>query len=991
MPPLDRLTTAATFRTRARNLSILCIVFVISGLTAWRALRSSPEQLARAARLSAYRGDTAKADRLLDTALYRAPTSAEVLVAAGELAALRGDVAMALRYYDRVPDGGGQHTIVGVGAAGDLLLQSHRFSEAERRFRRILAVDPQHLTANRRLGALLVMGGRRRESAPYLFNLVRLGQYDVDELALLGNLNLVFDDEELIERYREAAPDEPMPQLAAARIALQTNQTSKAAALLKPLVARFPELWEARINLGKVLVELGTDEEFLDWHCQVPHDIDENPDLWVIRGQFAERRDEPEVAIRCYWEALRRDPDVWQANYQLAWLLEARSDARAAMFLERSKTLKSLSEALKKMLLRGATFDLTVMAAELTESLGRAWEAWAWYKAAAKLEPESVFAEVERKRIEQQLNEGTPRTNPSANPALTVDFSALALPQWKSAASGHKPLAGPVAFPGKVRFVDLAQAAGIRFTYYNGDDPAVPGMRTWQSFGGGVAVLDVDNDGWPDLFFTQGGDLPAQPGETQPSDRLYRNRGDGRFADVTESALLVDSDYGQGTAAGDYDNDGFCDLYVANIGRNRLFHNNGDGTFSDVTDVVGMSKNSWTASCLVADLNADGLPDIYDVTYLAGRRPFEEFCNDPEIQENRICSPTLFDAEEDRLYLNLGDGTFSDVAANAGIWAPDGKGLGAVVADFELTGRLNIFVANDTTSNFYFVNETASPGGPPRFSERAVAAGCAYNSAGKSQACMGIAVADADGDGLPDLYVTNIFNEYNVLYLQRPGGLFIDGTSGAGLKLPSEGMTGFGTQFIDANLDGWPDLVVANGHVDDYTKRHISIPYRMRPQFYANLGTGRFAELAPHELGDYFERRRLGRGLARLDWNRDGREDFAVSHLDSPAALVTNQSPQTGHFLALTLRGVRSSRDAVGAVVRVTAAGRTQMQQITAGDGYYASNQKQLIFGLAEADSIDELQIRWPSGLEQEFAGVAADCEFLLVEGRRQLHRLPSP
>jgi hypothetical protein len=256
---------------------------------------------------------------------------------------------------------------------------------------------------------------------------------------------------------------------------------------------------------------------------------------------------------------------------------------------------------------------------------------------------------------------------------------------------------------------------------------------------------------------------------------------------------------------------------------------------------------------------------------------------------------------------------------------------------------------------------------------------------------MGIAVADADGDGLLDMYVTNFYNEYSILYLQRPGGQFIDGSIAAGLKLPSEGMTGFGTQFIDANLDGWPDLVVANGHVDDYTKRSIPIRYRMRPQFYANLGKGRFAELFADELGDYFKKPLLGRGLARLDWNRDGREDFAVSHLDSPAALVTNQSPQTGHFLALTLRGVQSSRDAVGAVVRVTAAGRTQMRQITAGDGYYASNQKQLIFGLAEADSIDELQIRWPSGLEQKFTGVAADCEFLLVEGRRQLHRLPLP
>jgi hypothetical protein len=200
---------------------------------------------------------------------------------------------------------------------------------------------------------------------------------------------------------------------------------------------------------------------------------------------------------------------------------------------------------------------------------------------------------------------------------------------------------------------------------------------------------------------------------------------------------------------------------------------------------------------------------------------------------------------------------------------------------------------------------------------------------------------------------------------------------------------GFGTQFIDADLDGWPDLVIANGHVDDYRKRGID--FRMRPQFFANLGNGRFTELPASELGDYFQRELLGRALARLDWNRDGREDFAVGHVDTPVALVTNQSPGTGHFLALQFRGVESSRDAVGAVVRVTAAGRTRMQQITAGDGYHCSNQKQLIFGLGEATHIEGLEVRWPSGLEQRFEPMPVDREYVIVEGRSQIAPLPNP
>jgi thioredoxin-like negative regulator of GroEL len=881
------------------------------------------------------------------------------------------------------------HAIVGAGAAGDAFLRLFRMSDAERSYRQVLAVQPRHLVANRRLAALLVMSGRRRESAPYLFELVRQGECDADELALLGNLQLIFDDGDLIEKFRKAAPDDPLPQLAAARIAMQRHETHRAAQLLTAIVARAPGLREAHINLGKALVELGRGEEFLDWHARLPADINSHPDVWVVRAQFAERRGEADVACRCYWEALREDPNLWQANYQLAALLTARGDDRAAIFLERANDLKTLADAVREVLLSGVTPGLALPAARTTDALGRPWEAWNWYRFVGKLDPGQDFAAKEEQRLESGLGEATPRMDPAANPALRVDFSSYSLPDWKSAGSA---LSGSPSIPvpqAGIRFTDAAEAAGIRFTYENGDDWTIPGMHTWESFGGGVAAFDFDGDGWPDLHFTQGGQFPRPAGSSPPADRLFRNLGDGRFADVTEQAGVGDPDYSQGVAAGDYDGDGFADLYVANIGRNRLYRNQGDGTFVDVTDAAGLSGGGWTASCLLADLNGDGFAEIYDVTYVGGQRPFTELCEGPTPDSYRICPPKIFEGEPDRLYFNRGDGSFDDVSASAGILAPDSKGLGGVAADFELTGRLNLFIANDVAANFYFVNETPAAGAAPQFRERAVVVGCAYNGVGRSQANMGIAVADADGDGLLDMYVSTFLDDYNVLFGQRPAGMFTDRTSEAGLMGPGTSKLGFGTQFLDANLDGWPDLVVTNGHVDDFSWK--GKPFRMRPQFYVNLGRGRFTELPQAGLGEYFQREVLGRGLARLDWNRDGRDDFAVSHLDSPAALVTNQSPEAGHFLALQLRGVVSNRDAVGAVVWVTAEGRTRMQQITAGDGYYASNQKQLVFGLGKCGTIDEVLVRWPSGREQRFKQLSSDAEYLLVEGRAQPCRLPAP
>jgi hypothetical protein len=692
------------------------------------------------------------------------------------------------------------------------------------------------------------------------------------------------------------------------------------------------------------------------------------------------------TAARCFWEAVRRDPDHRQGNYRLGTTLAGMKDSsRAAPFLERAERLEALSVVIDDLFRNHHHTASMAKASALAEALGRLWEAWGWALLARGESPRLEWAEQTIARLAPRLQADVPRTLPEHNPALQTDLTEYPLPVRMATAGRAAPRPGDGPSGARIRFDDVALSAGLEFTYFNSHDGSKRGTRIIESTGGGVAAFDFDGDTWPDLYFTQGCRQPSDRPLGEHRDRLFRNLGDGRAADVTESAGLGDERFSQGISAGDYNNDGFPDLYLANIGPKRLYRNNGDGTFAETTGPAGIHGNDWTTSCVIADLNGDTWPDIYEVNFCAGPDVFTLMCQHGGVA--RSCSPQSFDAAPDRVYVGRGDGTFEDVTETAGISAPDGYGLGIVAADFEGTGVLNLFIANDGTANFYFVNRTDPRDRRLKFAEQALAAGLAFDADGLPQACMGVAAGDADGNGLIDLHVTNFYNESDALYLQQSPGLFADMAQSAGLRGPSMIPLGFGTQFLDADLDGRPDLVLTNGHVED--SRDVGQPYEMSPQCYRNLGGGRFVELPPSSLGKFFEGKYLGRGLARLDWNRDGKEDFVVSHIGAPAALVVNRTDGAGHYLALQLRGVVSSRDAVGTTVRLTAGERTWTSQLTAGDGYQASNERRLVFGLGDAGHVDKLVVRWISGREQEFSDLRGDVDLLVIEGRDDLIRLP--
>jgi tetratricopeptide (TPR) repeat protein len=910
--------------------------------------------------------------------------SLEALRIAGEAALRQSKHANAAEYFARLPDGR-QRAVAALVAGAQRDLSEARLSAAEGALRAALAIDPQNTDAHFRLATLLDAVGRRTESSRHHFACLKAGRFSVEDLLLLGNPDELFYDAALLGRARLAAPDDPRPLTAEARQHLLGNRTREAIDLLRRIVARAPEQVEAQALLGAALLDHGALDEFAAWERALPGTADD-AEIWFVRGRGAAALGQPDAAIRCHWECLCRDPNHRGAAFQLGQrLLAAGHDDSAVPFLERAQMLSDLNVTMHPIYFEGPRVAWLLRTAELMESLGRPWEAWAWYFAVTRYEPGHAAAGAAAQRLRETLDrDAPPRTLAASNPALRIDLSGWPLPD-RSAAPVSPPLLTQTR-NGTPYFADVADAVGISFQYFNSGDPDRIGKRMFETTGGGVAVLDADADGWPDLHWTQGCRWPPQAGQTEHLDRYFRNLGTGRFSAATAPAGLGDDGYSQGAAVGDLDSDGFDDLYVANIGANRLYHNNGDGTFTEVSRDAGLADDLWTTSCLIADLNGDSHPDLYDVNYLRGGEIFDRLCG---ARLPHACAPSAFDGAPDRLWLSLGDGAFRDATSEAGLGGLLGKGLGIVAVDLTYSGRLSLLVGNDGEANFYFQNETPIAAAvPPVFREQGLLNGLAFDRDGRAQASMGIAADDADGDGLLDLLVTNFYEEGSTLYLQRPGALFSDETRSAGLRDPTFTMLGFGTQFIDAELDGRPDIVVANGHIDDYS--HEGIPYPMRPQFFRNTGGARFEELTAGSLGAYFQGEYLGRGLARLDWDRDGREDFAVSHLDAPAALVTNQTLPAGHVLVLRLRGTRSSRDAIGTTVVVSAGGETWTKQLTAGDGYHASNQRQLVFGLGDQSEVREIIVRWPSGQRQSFRNIPADRESLLVEGSQRLLPLAS-
>ncbi len=519
-------------------------------------------------------------------------------------------------------------------------------------------------------------------------------------------------------------------------------------------------------------------------------------------------------------------------------------------------------------------------------------------------------------------------------------------------------------------FAEVTTEAGLDFVHANGGS----GRKYLpEIMGAGGSALDYDGDGWIDLYLVQSGSLPGTPGEPSPN-RLYRNSGDGRFVEVTAAAGVGDTGYGMGSVAADYDADGDPDLYVVNFGPNVLYRNEGDGTFTDVTASAGVGDPAWGSSAAFFDADRDGHLDLYVVNYLEFGIDTHVDCGTPSQGILSYCTPDVYPAAADRFFRNSGDGTFVDATEASGLVETTGKGLGVVAADLTGDGWPDLYVANDSTPNFLFVND-----GHGGFSEQGVAYGVSHNEDGMTEAGMGTDSGDVDRDGWPDLIVTNLSGETNALYLGGPG-YFRYATRHAGLYAPSWLPVGFGTDFADFDSDGDLDLVVANGHVIDNIELIDDAQSFAQPaQLFLNDGLGGLTLLPSEGAGD-ISRPRVGRGSITLDYDNDGRLDLIITENSGPARLYRNLAAG-GNWIGFDLRAERGNRDAIGAQVTISAAGQRLTEEKKAGSSYQTSGDPRLHFGLGAAARA-EVRVRWPDGSEVEYGELPAGRYHALTDAR---------
>jgi tetratricopeptide (TPR) repeat protein len=897
------------------------------------------------------------------------PVDAEASILAGQAAANLGDEEAATEFYDQVPEDEGLLSVVARGAAGDIYLSRGNAVKAEERYLQILDIQPDQPVAHERLADIYLVEGRRWESMRHLGKRVQQGP-NFEELLFFANRNEPFDDPTRRTLWLESDPSYLIPRLGATTSLLFGEIEGSITSQVRTVLEEHPDSIEAHAQMGLGLSDDAT-IGIEDWFQSLPDAAYEHPDVWLtLARSFKSNQDLPH-AIRCYYEVLRRDPNHLEATYSLAGLLgEVGNRSMANQLNDRATDLHKLREAIRRLILEGKKSELIETTAAQMERLKRHWEAYRWLEILVNQQPERRDALAGRLDFAKDQAEKLARDQGDFNALLaTLDLEEYPLAEGIQAQGGSVVPETPDIQPS---FQNQAAEVGIDFRYENGDDRDVPGMQLFQSNSGGVAAIDFDLDGWPDLFFNQGGKDPQNPSQDDPTNRLYRNV-DGQAVDVSFSSALTGGDsgtgFGQGVAAGDFNNDGFPDLFVANIGENRLYQNNGDGTFSDVSETTGINGWRWSTSAAIADLDNDGDADILELNYLEGERVFREICRSPRA---RVCRPNLFEAEPDRYWLNNGDGTFTD-ASDLLETREVGRGLGVVVGHFTRSPSIDVFIANDMSANHLWETTTATQ----KWRDVATLAGLSFSDKGLAQACMGVAVDDFDRNGLQDLFVTNFFNEFNSCYLQRATGLYSDESRRNGIGRQSLLMLGFGTQAIDFQWDGWPDLAVANGHIDDFSFNGTE--FAMRPQLFANQG-GKFVEWRDVSKSGYFETPVVGRAMAKLDWNRDGLIDFVVTHLTAPAALLINQSELSHPPLQFHVVGTRSQRDAIGARVTVKASdGELSSCQVTAGSGFHASNEP--LFGIATRDGRVDVVVTWPSGELSEWAHVEVERRWKFVEG----------
>jgi hypothetical protein len=562
-------------------------------------------------------------------------------------------------------------------------------------------------------------------------------------------------------------------------------------------------------------------------------------------------------------------------------------------------------------------------------------------------------------------------------------FRTLSVPIAVLAAGGLTTLAVVLAAatpsaapPEHIRFADITQAAGIHFVHNSG---AFGKKYLPETLGPGVAFIDSKNDGWQDIFFVNGTRWPGHPGRVS-TPAFYRNNHDGTFTDVTRQAGLAIPMYGLGVAVGDYDNDGYDDLFVTAYGQNHLFHNNGNGTFTDVTQKAGLSgPHELSTSAAWVDIDRDGRLDLLVANYVQWTPETDLYCTMDGVHKS-FCTPESYHGASLRLWHNNGNGTFTDVTRKAGLDDPTSKSLGIAILDANQDGWPDIAVSNDTQPNKLYINNRNGT-----FTEKGIPEGIAYSEDGVARAGMGIDAADYNHSGYPSLLISNFSNQMLALYQNQQNGLFVDVAPTTSIGQSSLLTLGFGCFFFDYDLDGWPDIYVADGHIDSAIE---AIQHRVHfaepPHLYRNIDGKSFVDESA-QVGAAFDSPRVARGAAYGDINNDGAPDIVITTNNGPAQLFLNEG-STNHALRIKLVGTKSNRDGIGSVVSVQSNTTSQKLMLRSGSSYLSSSELVLTFGLGSSTRASTIEVHWPSGAVTRLTNVNADQILTIREGSGIIH-----
>jgi len=790
------------------------------------------------------------------------------------------------------------------------------------------------------------------------------------------------------ERLLERNPNDHRVRLADAYLLMYRRDPAGAAQVLEEILQHHPDFAAAHAMYGQALASSGRWSELAAWQQTAPPESSNFADHWLALGDYAMNQRNPASAARAFWEATQRDP-----NRSMAWdrlSLAARqlqqsdsphanqvSHAQLTLITDHVERLLAVRDSFNDFAGDGATSQTgaTRLARQLMAA-GRLWEAEAWSALATTFErdPDSQLNAL-RQEILAKLNRDS-SWFARDTPAFRVDFSSLPLPQMEGDSDrSHvdSRVIPAVSTHDHIRMSAQTEQWGLA-TIGDGNDPSDPKLAPLiRSTGAGGGSIDYDLDGLPDLVVINAGGTMLKS-DSQPNE-LLRNVG-ATFVRVGDDAGVNGTQYGQGVTVGDCNEDGFADLFIANLGNNRLLRNNGDGTFTDCSDqLIDSGSVHWSTSAAFVDVNRDAISDLIVTRYCLPVAHLNQACPNKE-GEPGPCHPMVFPADIDQFFRGTADGRLMDVTGEwVGQPAP-GRGLGIVAGHLD-GHRLGIFVANDMTRNSFYA---ATDDTRTRLSDSASARGVAVDGRSLTQASMGIAASDFDHDGDLDLYVTGFGREYNIYYEQIAAGIWKDETARLNLIDATLPMVGFGTQAVDLDCDGIDELVVSNGDIGQFSGEDAR-PYEQPFQVFRRTAEGTFELIDDDAWGDYFQNNHVGRALWTTDVNRDGLSDVIVTHTREQIGLLLNQSSRENNRIAFKLVATDCSRDAVGAIVRFQVAGQPRTLWMLSGDGYFCSNEKTLLAGIGPADEIADLTVTWQDGSVDEIGTLEANSQYLVVQG----------